>query len=689
MRRARTLSALTLGLTLVGPLTLVPTAQAAFPGDNGLIAFVGQYYDIYTIEADGSNLTNLTNTPWAETQPAWSPDGSKIAFRSGPPGTYEIFVMDADGSNITQLTDSPGTYSGAPTWSPDGSTIAFERTPPSGGMDIYSVPATGGPVSLLVSGGDGPAYSPDGTRLAYAYGAGTAPSEIFVRTLSSGATQQITWNSVHDFEPEWSPDGTMLAVTRTPDGGWTSREVWIVEAHGYNEDLLAGPSAMSPSWSPDGSRVVFVEYKGESNADLASIPPVPGSTPTPLTSMPGWEQVPNWQPVPSEAASDELIAFTSGRDGNPEIYVMGPGGEDQTRLTTNSAMDDYAAISPDGTQIAFTSWRDGDAEIYLMDADGSNVTQLTSNGGYDAEPTWSPGGEAVMFVSDRSGSSQLWFTVLDPAMTFGPYGPGGTVSNFSPDWSSQGVAYVSDEDGDNDIYSFIPDGTVTTQLTDDPASDHGPDWSPSPPDAIHHHVLFVRGAPGEGDIWDYWVEGDSETQVIDTPNLWESSPSHRLDATFFAFARATPGDLSSAQVWSMDMEGGLHQLTTSAGGNYSPDWGPCTLDAEGLCGVVPVPPPVKHARAVTLNLKPDDLVASGKVTCEDGFAACRLGVPVRIERKSPKGWKLVVLVQTNENGKYKKDLPDEEGTYRAVAKKIRLNSDLCGAAISDKVGWGV
>jgi len=690
--RARAFLVLASVAALLGSLALVPTAQAAFPGDNGKIAFTRQQSDgttdVYVVNPDGTGLTNLTSDypGYDDEQPAISADGSKIAFASDRTDSFEIWVMDADGSHQTQVTDFPTTFDWEPAWSPDGTQLVFQRLNGPNGLRIWDL------ATSTTSGVSDPGWSPDweptGDRIAFeTYFSTLKSAELFtIVPGAAGSLVQLTDNTRAEDDPDWSPDGTRIVFNQFDFDGslQINNELWTVRSDGVGLSLLYDDQdAFQPTFSPDGTKVAF-----QQNDDIVWISAT-GGTPTTIVGGSTWDYDPDWGPVPTEPTTGELIAFTSGRDDNAEIYIMGPNGGNQTRLTNNTAMDDYAAISPDGTRIAFTSWRDldGDAEIYVMESDGSDVTQITTNTGYDAEPTWSSDGEALMFVSDRSGSSQLWFTVLDPPMTFGPYAAGGVVSNFSPDWSDQGVVYVSDESGNNDLYTFIPDGTVTTQLTDDPASDYAPDWSHAAADAIHHHVLFVRGAPGEGDIWDLTIEQSAETQETFTPNLWESSPSGRWDETYFAFARATPGDLSTAQIWTRDMEGGFHQITTSSGGNYNPDWGPCSLDAEGFCGAVPVPPPVRHVRAITLDLTQGDLFASGKVTCEEGFAACRADVPVRIERKSPNGWKLVILVQTNENGKYKQDLPDAEGTYRAVAKKVRLGADVCGPAISDKVEW--
>ena len=103
-----------------------------------------------------------------------------------------------------------------------------------------------------------------------------------------------------------------------------------------------------------------------------------------------------------------LLAFTSGRDGNSEIYVMSANGAAQTNLTNNAAADFSPAFSPDGSKIAFTSFRDGNDEIYVMNANGSNQTRLTNNTSFDGEPAFSPDGSKIAFTSGRDGNSVIY-----------------------------------------------------------------------------------------------------------------------------------------------------------------------------------------------------------------------------------------------------------------------------------------
>jgi Tol biopolymer transport system component len=108
-----------------------------------------------------------------------------------------------------------------------------------------------------------------------------------------------------------------------------------------------------------------------------------------------------------------MIAFTSQRDGNSEIYVMNADGTDQRRLT-HAAGDDYSPDwSPDGRKIAFVSERDGNDEIYGMNADGSEQRRLTSSRAHDYPPAWSPDGRKIAFASDRDGNFDIYVMDAD------------------------------------------------------------------------------------------------------------------------------------------------------------------------------------------------------------------------------------------------------------------------------------
>src|SRR5205809_64975 len=109
--------------------------------------------------------------------------------------------------------------------------------------------------------------------------------------------------------------------------------------------------------------------------------------------------------VPAHAAwpgGDGKIAFQTNRDGNYEIYTMNADGSGQTRITNNTAADNFPVWSPDGTKIAFQSHRDGNWEIYTMNPDGSGQTNFTVNPSYDELPDWRPELHDLAWDSDRN-----------------------------------------------------------------------------------------------------------------------------------------------------------------------------------------------------------------------------------------------------------------------------------------------
>jgi len=209
--------------------------------------------DIYVVNADGSARTRLTRDPAQEFDPAWSPDGTKIAFSRFTEGRYQIFVMNADGTNAVQLTHGDARASDA-AWSPDGSRIAYTRC--QGPCDIHVMNADGSGVRRLTYGerpGDqSPTWSPDGRRIAFADLMG-----LFVMNADGGDWQRLTDGPADDSDPAWSPTGPEIAF----DGsrGLFNGDIYVVNADGSGMANLTDslPLDSNPSWSPDGTRLAY------------------------------------------------------------------------------------------------------------------------------------------------------------------------------------------------------------------------------------------------------------------------------------------------------------------------------------------------------------------------------------------------------------------------------------------------
>ena len=212
-------------------------AQPAWSPDGTKLAFESTRFgnsDVFVIAADGSSETQLTRSPGFDGDPAWSPDGTKIAFTSVRDGNKEIYVMNADGTGQTRLTNNAGTVVNVdtdqvdqdPAWSPDGRKLAFESTR-DGNFEIYSM-------------------NPDG----------------------SGQTR-LTDHLGLDALPEWSPDGKLIAFESNRAGKGT-RDVWTMRSDGSGlRRLTAGATAFSPpSWQPLGPRPAGCTVWGTPGPDL-------------------------------------------------------------------------------------------------------------------------------------------------------------------------------------------------------------------------------------------------------------------------------------------------------------------------------------------------------------------------------------------------------------------------------------
>ena len=268
-------------------------------------------------------------------------------------------------------------------------------------------------------------------------------------------------------------------------------DIYTVKQNGKDVVQLTTDPAIDqfPTWSADGSKIVFTSTR-DGNAEVYEMN-ADGSGQTRLTSNRGFDENPVFSP------NGSMIAFASTRDAPiacpgdrlptacvpySEIYVMDADGSNLVRLTTNSTLDRFPMISPDGSTIAFTANRDGNTEIYVMNTDGSNQTRITNRPGGDSQPGWSPDGARIAWRSspvEQPEIGDIWVMNADGTdpirLTDDP------ADDLRPAWSPSGtrIAFRSLRTGsDGDIFVMKEDGSKQEPLTDDPAFDAYPDWQP-------------------------------------------------------------------------------------------------------------------------------------------------------------------------------------------------------------------
>ena len=300
-------------------LTLVPFASphAASVSTTGPLA--GQLVfaaegDIWTMAADGSARTRLTDHPAEDFDPSWSPDGSMIAFRSHRDGNEEVYVMASDGSAQRNLSNSP-TSDYSPSWSPDGTLIAFASDRDGDPNEIYLMEPDGSH-QIRVTDNPGideyPTWSPDGTQIAFdctmddVNPNGVGDFEICVVNRDGTGLRRLTDTPGENTQPDWSPDGEWIAFesnrlgwpslpSETPPGydagTFGDEDVWVMRRDGSEQrNLTDNPleDDSFPAWSPDGSWIVFSRY-GELRVISRD-----GNVGEPVANSPGADSFPDW-----------------------------------------------------------------------------------------------------------------------------------------------------------------------------------------------------------------------------------------------------------------------------------------------------------------------------------------------------------------------------------------------------------
>jgi Tol biopolymer transport system component len=362
------------------PFTLFSErVQAVFPGVNGKITFASKLdlvvdYEIYVIEPNGFAQTRITID--GGTSPAWSPNGSKIAFeRNG-----DIYIMNANGLGVTQVT-SDTTFDGEPSWSPDGSKIVFIGSPSTFDPgEIYIINTDGSGLTQLTSDSlydTGPVWSPDGSKIAFSREPEGGSPEIFVMNANGTGLIQLTNNDAIDDSPDWSPDGSKIVFSSTLDG---DADIYVMNADGSELEKLTSNSAsdIMPCWSPDGKKIAFAsDGDGDDIYDIYKIN-VDGSNGTYVTSNISDDIAPDWQAIepPPPPTLYTIIIDIPGNLGN--VSFNGTIYTDADLISIEAGS--YNITGNPATNYTFVRWESDGGVIVSNALSSTTMCTISANG---------------------------------------------------------------------------------------------------------------------------------------------------------------------------------------------------------------------------------------------------------------------------------------------------------------------
>lgn len=497
--------------------------------------------DVWIMKSDGSGARRLIGDA---SHPAWSPDGTLIAFSSERAGSADIWVARADGRGLRRITGGSGAES-SPAWSPDGTTIAYSHRQDDALWSVRIIDSDGRNDRLIAGDAQSPSFSTDGSHIAFTCYHQDPAGDVCMRSLGAGLSTTIAHGGAGaQVDPDVSRAGPILFTQAHPNEG---SDIGL----GTQRITDDPPADQDPAWLAE-SRVVFSRW-----GDLYSAPAGEGVEPTRLTFDPTAHDG-----FPAVSPDGDTIAFLRVSDPSSQIFIANADGSGVRQLTDARGVNGGAAMSPDGRTIAFASTRDGHAAVHLMEADGGGQHAITLDTAGAVRPLWTPDGTRLFVILPQpdpafSGIGKLpsqeggvATQILEPRESLSP-------PTLSPDGAR--IAYVYGyQNQPRGLRVANADGTAERRIADGFIA--WPVWGPD------ERIAYLDGPSTQRRLAIVNADGSGKRILgpvhLSTQGLWWGTGPEILFASNGDIYAADPGT------------GAIRVVLALPGNQYNPSWTP-------------------------------------------------------------------------------------------------------------------
>ncbi|MBI4903848.1 MAG: serine/threonine-protein kinase [Acidobacteria bacterium] len=483
-------------------------------------------------------IVPFTNYEGSETEPAFSPDGTRVAFSWMRETAIhrDVYVKEVSGGDPVRVTPGDANYY-SPAWSPDGRQIAVLRGVRGFAQEVLIVPAQGGEPRIVGRIADTQGFRrtvgwwPDGQTLLVR---DATPQGIrLVRLSLSGTPPQpmtLPPRYQQDSVVTPSPDGTRIAFVRS---GSQKVSVCLLPADGRPEDgsrdpcIHSVPSISGLAWQPDGRGLIYSDGSGLVRLTLDG-----GRVKRVTRLLEG-----TFGGLAADPRNQRLAFTRTLSDMN--LWHMDRSTHKAQKFVSSSTEDSEPQFSPDGKKFVFRSQRTGAYELWVADRDGSHLVQITFTGGHLGSAQWSPDGNYIVFDGNRftmgphKGAQHTGIYVVSAAG--GPLRrlTDDRTSAMVPSWSRDGhwIYYSSSDDGRVDLLKVPAEGGAPVKLSDGPVFE-------AIESVDQRSFYYTRLYRAEG-IWRRLVAGGEGTVLPGTEGARDRHWEYHRDGIYFVDGAST------------------------------------------------------------------------------------------------------------------------------------------------------